>query len=102
MDRLGIDPFPGTLNVILDDPESMSVWDRLQNTRGVRIDNPNSGPHDCSARCFQVSIEGRVDAAIVLPEVEGYSKNQIEVIAPIELRDALMINDGDLLVLDIK
>lgn len=102
MEKLGFDPFPGTLNLILDDAKSLSVWQRLQNTPGVRVDNPNGGPRVCDARCFRVSIEGQVDAAIVLPEVEGYAKYQVEVIAPIELRDALTIKDGDWLVLEIK
>jgi phosphoglycolate phosphatase len=102
IDKLGIDPFPGTINVIVDDSESMSVWVRLKDTPGVRIDNPNRGSHDCNARCFQVSIEGQVDAAIVLPEFAGYLPNQIEVIAAIGVRDALGIDDGDSLKLEIR
>ena len=100
--KLGIDPFPGTINLIVDDSESRSVWVRLTGTPGVRIDNPNGGPHDCDARCFHVVIEGQVDAAIVLPEVAGYPPNQIEIIAPICVRDALGIDDGDWLKLEIR
>ena len=102
IDKLGIDPFPGTINVIVDDLESMSVWRQLKNTPGVRIDNPNRGPHDCNARCYKVSIEGQVDAAIVLPEVSDHSTNQIEVIAEIGVREALSLNDGDPLILEFE
>ena len=102
IDKLGIDPFPGTINLIVDDSESRSVWVRLTGTPGVRIDNPNGGPHECDARCFHVAIEGQVDAAIVLPEVAGYPPNQIEIIAPICVRDALGIDDGDWLGLEIR
>jgi len=102
IERLGIDPFPGTLNMILDDPDSLSVLDRLRSTPGVTIDNPNKGPRDCSARCFRVSVDGRVDAAIVLPEVDGYAENQVEIIAPVGLRDALKIVDGDLVFLELR
>ena len=28
MDRVGIDPYPGTINVIVDDPDAMPVWVR--------------------------------------------------------------------------
>jgi CTP-dependent riboflavin kinase len=101
-DKLGIDPFPGTANLIVDDSESMEVWDRLKATPGVRIDNPNDGPHDCDARCYPVGIDGRIDAAIVIPEVPGYSPVQVEVIAAVGLRDALEIEDGDSLTLEIK
>jgi len=102
IEKLGIDPFPGTINVIVDEPESMSVWGRIKNTPGVSIDNPNSGPHDCNARCYQVSIEGQVDAAIVLPEVADYSTNRIEIIAETGVREALGLNDDDSLILEIE
>ena len=101
MDKLGIDPFPGTINLIVDDSESMKVWNRLKGTLGVRIDNPNDGPHDCDARCYPVSIEGQIDGAIVLPEVAGYSPLQIEVIAAMGIRNALDIDDGDSVGLEI-
>jgi hypothetical protein len=102
IDKLGIDPFPGTVNLTVDGPESMSVWDRIKSTPGMRIDNPNDGPNDCNARCYPVSIEGRLDAAIILPEVANYSTNRIELIAPVRVRDALGINDGDSLTLEVK
>lgn len=103
VDKLGIDPFPGTVNVVIDEPESMASWERLKEGSGViSIDNPNGGPGDCSARCFPVSIEGRFDAAIVLPDVAGYPPDQIEVIAATGIRDALGINDGDPVTLEIK
>jgi CTP-dependent riboflavin kinase len=101
VDKLGIDPFPGTINLIVDDAESMKVWNRLKSTPGVRIDNPNSGPHDCNARCYPVSIDGQIDAAIVIPEVAGYPPFQIELIAAIGVRDALAVGDGDTLSLEI-
>ena len=101
IEKLGIDPFPGTVNLIVDDPESMKVWKRLQGTAGVRINNPNDGPHDCDARCYPVSIEGQIDGAVVLPEVAGYSSVQIEVIAAQRVRDVLGIEDGDSLRLDL-
>ena len=87
---------------MIDDPDSMSAWDQVRDTQGVRIDNPESGPDACSARCYPVSIEGRLDAAIFLPEVAGYSSNQIELIAPVSVRGALGFNDGDSVILEVK
>jgi CTP-dependent riboflavin kinase len=101
-DKLQIDPFPGTVNLTVDGPESMSVWHRIRDTTGVRIINPNKGPSDCDARCYPVLIEGHLDGAIVLPEVENYSMNQIEIISAVGLRDALSIDDGDSLTLEVK
>ena len=72
VEKLGIDPFPGTINLIVGDSEFMKVWNVLKRTPGVRIENPNDGPQDCDARCYSVSIDGQIDAAIVLSEVPGY------------------------------
>lgn len=95
VERLGIDPFPGTFNIVVDDPDAMPVWVRLRRTPGIRMDNPGDGPHDCDARCYPVSIEGRIGGAIVFPEVEGYPPAQIEIVARVDLRAALGVEDGD-------
>jgi CTP-dependent riboflavin kinase len=101
-EKLGIDPSPGTLNLIVDEPESAEIWNRLKSMPGVRIDNPNDGPHDCDARCYPVSVEGQINAAIVLPEVPGYSAVKVEVIAAVGIRRALDVKDGDRLSLEIR
>ena len=79
VERVGVDPFPGTINVIIDDPESMPVWVRLKQTDGIRMENPNDGPHDCDAKCWRVSIDGKIDGAIVFPVVPDYPIAQVEV-----------------------
>ena len=95
IDKLGIDPYPGTANVIVDDPDSMPVWVRVKRRRGIRIDNPNDGAHDCDARCYPVTVAGRIDGAIVVPEIDGYPPAQVEIIAAIGVRETLGIEDGD-------
>ena len=101
IEKLEIDPFPGTLNLVLDDPDSQAAWSALRNTSGIRIDNPGDGPDDCEARCYRVRIADRFDGAIVLPEVQRYPQNKIEIIAPIGLRSELEIADGEDIVLEI-
>jgi CTP-dependent riboflavin kinase len=63
--------------------------------------NPNEGPEHCGARCYPCSIDGRIEAAIVLPDVAGDSPRKIEVIAAVGVRDALGLRDGDLLTLEL-
>ena len=42
-ERLGIEPFPGTVNVIIDDPESMPVWVRLKTRQASLSKIPTMG-----------------------------------------------------------
>lgn len=102
MEKVGIDPYPGTINVIVDDLDSMPVWVRIKRTAGIHIDNPNDGPHDCDAKCWRVSIDGRIDGAIVFPLVDGYPAAQVEVVAAVGVREALGIEDGDTVVLTLR
>ena len=101
-EKLGIDPFPGTLNVIVDDPDSMPTWARLKRTEGVRMNNPNDGPRDCDAKCWPAFIGGKIEGAIVFPLVENYPPAQIELIAEVDMRKALGIEDGDAVALTVN
>ncbi|WP_106203788.1 DUF120 domain-containing protein [Aliiruegeria haliotis] len=102
VEKLGMDPFPGTLNLMVeDDLDSTSNWLNLRGTPGIRIENPHDGPRDCDARCYPVLIDGRVSGAIVLPEVPQYPRLQIELIAPARLRDLLKKSDGDFVDIEV-
>ena len=106
IERVGVDPYPGTINVIVDDPESLPVWVRLKQTDGIHMDNPNDGLHDCDAKCWPViiDIDGSepIDGAIVFPLVDGYPPSQVEVIAAIGVRETAGIEDGDDVALILK
>ena len=78
IEKLDIDPFPGTLNLVLDDANSKVAWSALRDTPGVRINKPDGNADHCEARCYRVRLAGRVDGAIVLPEVGSDLQNQIE------------------------
>jgi CTP-dependent riboflavin kinase len=100
VDKLGIAPFPGTVNLIVEDSESLKAWNLLKGTPGIRIVNPNDGPHDCDARCYPVLVNDQIKGPSVFPEVTGYSADQIEIIADREVRRALDLDDGDSLRLE--
>jgi CTP-dependent riboflavin kinase len=102
IDKLGIDPFPGTINLLIESAAALEGWRRLRESPGVRIDNPGNGPHDCDARCYPIRLAGRIDAAIVLPEVEGYPADQVEIIAQLNVREALGVADGDEIEFEVR
>lgn len=98
VDKLGIDPHPGTLNILLTADESKAMWQSLQDSASCTI--YASDKQDCDARCYPVFIANQYAGAIVLPLIEHYPADQIEIIAPIPLRQSLSLQDGDILTLD--
>jgi CTP-dependent riboflavin kinase len=93
--QLGIDPFPGTLNLALADK---SGWIVQRARPGITIRAPN--PSWCNARAYKVRVAGRIAGAVVVPEIAGYPEDKIEIIAAVSLRAALGLADGDLVALE--
>lgn len=99
-DRLGIDPFPGTVNLILTSDEDRAAWRQVKSWPGIILPPPR--PDWCSSRCYHATLNDRVAAAIVLPEVENYPEDQVELIASVGVRDALNLKDGDAVIIDVR
>ena len=103
--NIGFRPFPATLNVRPKGEEDMRVWATIQTEwEGIAL-----APVDesfCSARLYRVDVEGsklkdrRFRGAALLPEVEGYPKDKIEIVAPVRLKSVLGVEDGDELTLE--
>ncbi len=93
---LGIDPHPGTLNLAVE-PGGLAGWQALTAQPGIRIAPERDG--DCGARCYPVLAgvagEEGITAAIIVPEVPGYSESKVEVVAAMPLRAVLQLADGD-------
>ena len=99
-EKLGFTPFPGTLNIEIL-PENFPDTESIQRERGIELVPPD--PSFCNAQLLPISLEG-MDAAMIIPEekVRSHGWNIIEVIAPVCLKDALTIKDGDTVTLTIK
>ncbi|MBI2877234.1 MAG: CTP-dependent riboflavin kinase [Candidatus Tectomicrobia bacterium] len=97
--KVGIDPYPGTLNLRLDSAEGLKQWEALRGHPGITIVPPEAG--FCNGKCFRILIQGRVPGAIVFPEVAGYPVDKLEVIASCNLKEALGIRDGDEILLEV-
>jgi HAD superfamily hydrolase (TIGR01549 family) len=91
--QLGIDPHPGTMNLLVDTDTDREGWSALQLRPAIVIDPPDA--RWCQARCYAVRLPGSLPAAIVLPEMPGYPAEQVEIVAALPLRQTLGIADGD-------
>lgn len=102
---LGFSPFPATLNLRPRAREDAQVWEAVQNeSGGVPLPPVNGG--FCSARLYRVHIHrpagssDQVNGAVLLPDVRDYPKDKIEIIAPMRLKEAFGVEDGDQLTLE--
>jgi riboflavin kinase len=91
-DKLGFSPYPGTLNLRLETESMRAAWRQIRNSSGIEIKAPDAA--FCQARCFLVEIEGKHQGAVILPEVEGYPADKVEVVASVRLKDELGLADG--------
>jgi len=104
MNAAGIDPFPGTLNMVVADGPERRRWIAVRGRGGILL--PAPVPSFCDGRLFRASVlssgSGVVsDGAVVVPMVAGYPEDQVEIISTIGLRDALGVGDGAELVVRI-
>ncbi len=92
--KLGFKPYPGTLNVRLR-PEYVKYKLYLEFLPGIIIEGFTNGVRTYgSVKCFPALIKG-VQAALLLIERTHHPIDIVELAAPIRLRDALGLNDGD-------
>jgi len=97
-DKLGFDPYPGTLNIKLD-PPSIEVRKRIgANIRimGFTDNNRTFG----SGSCFTIKIKEQ-EGAVIIPERTHYPEDIIEIIAPVNLREYLSVKDGSIVDVEV-
>ena len=87
--KFGFDPYPGTLNIYVDDIATLDNW-RMQ--PGTELE-PASG--FCSARCYRIVLNDSIVGIWVIPNVPDYPINLVEVMAPVALRQLLCVKSGD-------
>jgi riboflavin kinase len=98
-DRLGIDAWPGTVNLAVRGARDRAAWATVKSWPAIVLPPPR--PDWCSSRCWRARIDGRIDAAIVLPEIESYPDDKIELIAAVAVRAALSLADGDAVCIEV-
>lgn len=90
-EKLGFAPYPGTLNLYLKGHAWIAAGAKLMRAAGIPIVPPNGY---CAARCFPVTINDRTAGAAVLPDLQNYLTDKLELLAPIAIRQELNLQDG--------
>jgi riboflavin kinase len=106
-DRLGYEPFPGTLNVDLT-AESVRARGELGALKadatpidGWEDDDRTFGPATCYAARAEADDAAYDGAHVIVPERTHHDATQLELIAPVKLREDLDVDDGDRLTVHL-
>ena len=92
--KLGIDPYPGTLNVRVREEDQAEVR-MLEASPFILVEGFTDGARSFGpAKCFRGKIEEKIDIALIFPVRTHYSGDVVEIISSKFLRDELRLKDG--------
>jgi riboflavin kinase, archaea type len=89
---LGFTCFPGTLNLKVFSLPDLSSFEKFS------VVPEGLGKVDC----YLVKIAGMYDGAIVIPHETRHGKEIVELVAPVDLREELKLQDGDEVVCELE
>jgi riboflavin kinase len=106
-DRLDYEPFPGTLNVELTAEsararsELEAMTDEATPIDGWEDGDRTFGPATCYAARVEAGDDSYDGAHVIVPERTHHDATQLELIAPVKLRDVLDLDDGERLTVHL-
>uniref|UniRef100_A0A7C4S4L7 Riboflavin kinase n=1 Tax=Geoglobus ahangari TaxID=113653 RepID=A0A7C4S4L7_9EURY len=100
IEKLGFDPYPGTLNLKIS-KEQMYFRRLLDEEEGIYIEGFKTEDRTFGeVKAFKCRIDG-IEGAVVIPKRTHYSKDILEIISPVCLREKLNLKDGDKVVVEV-
>ncbi len=102
-ERVGFDPYPGTLNLRVHG-DDLDRWGQVRQ-HGSRVMLLPPDPAFCNAFLLTGFVQGWAPAtgfrrrvAVVVPAVENYPADKLEIVAAVSLKQAHSVRDGDALM----
>ncbi len=100
VEKLGFDPYPGTLNLRIP-KEEMYFRRRLDEEKGILIEGFSTEDRTFGeVKAFKCRVDG-IEGAIVIPKRTHYPSEILEIIAPVKLREKLGLKDGDIVEVEV-
>ena len=97
-EKLGYEPYPGTLNVRLSEQIFMNARRELGKQPSIFLNGFSDGTRTYGwVKCYRAVInDGAMDnAAVLVLERTHYDNSMLEVIAPVSIKQAAGIKNGD-------
>jgi len=102
MEKLGFDPYPGTLNLKLTTEYDVKTMSELEAYPAVEIQGFKDESRTFGAvKCYPAIINNKVKGAVVYAMRSHYNTSVLEIIAPVFLRGRLKLKDGNKVKVEI-
>ena len=90
--NLGFIPYPGTLNVIVDEKYLQNINEIKNSCENIIKPNTEFG----AVKYIKAILNNQIDGAIVFPAKTTHEENYLEFIAEEKLREKLNLKDRDI------
>ena len=95
MEKLGFDPYPGTLNLKLTSEYDTKARSELETYPGIEIEGFKDESRTFgNVKCYPVVINNKMKGAVIFALRSHYNSSVLEIIAPTYLRSQLKLKDG--------
>lgn len=102
IEKLGFDPYPGTLNIRLISNYDIETRKEVENYPAIEIEEfENESRTFGAGKCYPVLIDNKAKGAFISAFRTHYDSSVLEIIAPQYLRHQLRVKDGQKVKLEI-
>jgi riboflavin kinase len=102
IEKLGFEPYPGTLNIKLSSDYDIKTRMELEAYPAIEVTGFLGEDRSFGlVKCYPAIIGGKVKGALVTAMRSHYDASVLEIIAPVCLRKQLMLKDGHKVKIEI-
>jgi riboflavin kinase len=96
IEKLGFEPYPGTLNLKLSGDYDIKARTELEAYPAIEVEGfKNEDRTFGTVKCYPVLIDNKVKGALITALRSHYDVSVLEIIAPVCLRKQLNLKDGN-------
>ena len=96
IEKLGFEPYPGTLNLKLSGDYDIKARTELEAYPAIKVEGfKNEDRTFGLVKCYPVLIDNKVKGALITALRSHYDVSVLEIIAPVCLRKQLNLKDGN-------
>jgi len=102
IEKLGFDPYPGTLNLKLTTEYDIKSLSELETYPAVELEGFEDESRTFGAvKCYPAIINNKEKGAVIYALRSHYGSSVLEIISPVFLRSRLKLKDGNKVKVEI-